>query len=61
MHLSNLGTSLKFRTGRNQSLAFLTIHALHYCGIGNFPNVTSEAQTNGSPKGQCQDYRIIGL
>jgi hypothetical protein len=32
---------------------------LHYYGIGDLPNVASEAQTNGSLTGQGQDYRSL--
>jgi hypothetical protein len=55
----------KFRRGTNLALAFATLHKqpflLHYCGIGDLLSVASEAQTNGSPTGQGQDYRTIEL
>jgi hypothetical protein len=54
-----------FRRGTNRALAFTTVHeqpfALHYYGNGDMPNAASEAQTNGSPMGQDQEYTKIGL
>jgi hypothetical protein len=54
---------LKFCCGRNLAFAITANHQqpfalLHYCGIGDLPSVASEAQTNGSPMVQGQDYRV---
>jgi hypothetical protein len=56
----------RFRRGTDRAVAFSATHAqplpvLRYTAIGDLPSVASDAQTNGSPTGQGQDYRTIEL
>jgi hypothetical protein len=51
----------KFHHGRNEALAFATIHKQplpQYCGISDLQNVSSAAKTSESLAGKGQDNRV---
>jgi hypothetical protein len=67
MRSSHIGKSFKnsvaveIQVFHSQTIHKQPFPLTHCCGIGDLPSVASEAQTNGSPTVQGQDYRIIGL